>query len=80
MINQFQHLKGVPVSPEEFDAFGHYINCQNGIINLRNGKLLPHYPALMMSKICYTDYDLDREKPVKWLKFLDDLTAMSSHL
>lgn len=80
MIKECQHLDGIPASPEMFDSFGDYFNCQNGIINLRNGELLPHEPALLMSKISNSEYDVEHKKPEKWLKFLDDVTAGNKDL
>lgn len=80
MIKECQHLEGIPANPDDFDAYPDYVNCQNGIINLRNGELLPHDPILMMSKICYAEYDVSGKKPTMWLKFLDDVTAGDKEL
>lgn len=75
MIKECQHLDGIPASPEVFDAYSDYLNCQNGIINLRNGELIPHDHNFMMSKICFAEYDTTHKKPKQWLKFLDDVTG-----
>ena len=74
MIKECQHLYDIPAVPEDFDAYADYINCQNGIINLRNGELIPHDSNFMMSKICNCEYDIARKKPEMWLRFLDDVT------
>lgn len=74
MIKEAQHLNGIPASPDDFDKFTDYLNCQNGIINLRNGELMPHDSELMMSKICMSEYDTSGAKPELWLRFLDDVT------
>ncbi len=75
MIVEAQHLEGIPVMIDELDSYTDYLNVQNGIINLRNGELMPHDPNFMMSKICNTEYDnVSGKKPVRWLKFLDDIT------
>lgn len=74
MIKECQHLDGIPVSPDMFDSYTDYLNCQNGIINLRNGELIPHDASFMMSKICLAEYDADHAKPKQWLKFIDDVT------
>jgi len=74
MIRECQHLDGVPASPDDFDGYTDYINCVNGIVNLRNGELIPHDSNFMMSKICYSEYDNSGKKPELWLKFLDDVT------
>jgi len=35
----------------EFDKDAHLYNCQNGVIDLRTGELLPHDPRYLMSQI-----------------------------
>lgn len=74
MIKECQHLDGIPASPEEFDAYFDLLNCQNGIVNLKNGELIPHDASFMMSKICNSEYDVKRGKPKLWLSFLNDVT------
>lgn len=74
MIKECQHIKDIPASPDDFDAYPDYLNSQNGIINLRNAELMPHDPNFMMSKACNSDYDIKKAKPTLWLKFLDDVT------
>ena len=74
MIKECQHLDGIPASPDCFDAYMDYLNCQNGIVNLRNGDLMPHDSQLMLSKICNTDYDPSGKKPELWMSFLNDVT------
>ena len=74
MIKECQHLNDIPASPEDFDAYTDFLNCQNGVINLRNGELMPHDSRLMLSKICNCEYDVKKRKPVRWLQFLDEIT------
>ena len=75
MIKECQHLDGIPVLPEEMDAYTDYLNVQNGIVNLRNGELMPHDSAFMMTKCGYSEYDnTSGKQPELWLKFLDDVT------
>lgn len=73
MIRECQHLYDIPASPDDFDAYTDYLNCQNGIVNLRNGELIPHDANFMMSKICFAEYD-NSKPPKLWLRFLDDVT------
>jgi len=80
MIKECQHLAGIPVSQNEMDSYVDYINCRNGIINLRTGELIPHDSAFMMSKICNSDYDQSGKKPELWLRFLDDITNGNKEL
>lgn len=74
MIKETQHLGDIPITPEQLDTQEDYINVQNGIINLRNGELLPHDSAMMMSKIAGAEYDPSGKKPERWLQFLDEIT------
>lgn len=74
MIKECQHLYDVPASPEDFDSYLDFLNVQNGVVNLRNGELMPHDSRLMMSKICNCEYDVKKRKPKRWLKFLDEIT------
>ena len=74
MIKECQHLFDIPASLEDFDAYADFLNCQNGVVNLRNGELMPHDSSLMLSKICNAEYDVKKRKPELWLKFLDDVT------
>lgn len=74
MVKECQHLEGVPVMPEDFDGHEIYINCKNGIVNLKTGDLLPHVRELMMSKITMCEYDAQHRQPKKWLQFLNDVT------
>lgn len=81
MIKECQHLEGIPVLPEEMDAFNDYLNCQNGVINLRNGELLPHDSNFLMTKCSFAEYDNQSGKqPELWLKFLDDVTNGNKEL
>lgn len=74
MVKECQHLHGIPAAPDEFDSYAEYLNCQNGIVNLRTGELLPHDSNFAMSKICYSEYDVEGKEPTLWLKFLADVT------
>lgn len=74
MIRECQHLYDIPASPDMFDGYTDFLNCQNGIVNLRNGELIPHDANFMMSKICNSEYDTKHKKPKMWLRFLNDIT------
>lgn len=74
MIKECQHLYDIPASPDDFDSYNDFLNCQNGVVNLKNGELIPHDSRLMLSKICDCEYDVKRRKPKRWLQFLDEIT------
>lgn len=71
MIKETEHLEGIPLLIDELDCYVDYLNTQNGIVNMRNGELIPHDMSFMMSKICNCEYDATSgKKPERWLKFL----------
>ncbi len=57
MIELAQSL--VPVTPDELDTDLWLLNCQNGIVDLRTGRLLPHAPQYLMTRICAAEYRPD---------------------
>lgn len=75
MIKEAEHRDGIPVLPEQMDADSTLLNVQNGVINLRNGELMPHSPALMMTRAGFAEYlPAAPKKPERWLAFLDEVT------
>lgn len=79
-IKECQHLQGIPASPDAFDAYPEYLNCQNGIVDMGTGELIEHDPTYMLSKICNADYDIEHKTPERWLAFLDDITGHNADL
>ena len=74
MIKETEHLEGIPLLIDELDCYVDYLNTQNGIVNMRNGELIPHDMSFMMSKICNCEYDATSgKKPERWLKFLSEV-------
>lgn len=73
MITETQHLDGIPILPDQMDAYQEYLNCQNGIVNLRNGELMPHVPEFMMTKLCLCEYDTSSKVPKRWIQFLNEV-------
>lgn len=57
------------VLPHDFDRDPFLLNCRNGIVDLRTGKLLPHDPEHLLTKICGTSYDPDAKSHL-WSRFL----------
>ncbi len=64
---------------EDFDADPFLLNVQNGVLNLRTGKLLPHAPALRLTKLAGCAFDPAAECPT-WLRFLDDVFLRDAEL
>ena len=80
MVKEAQHLMDIPAAPDDFDGYTDFLNCENGVVNLRNGELFPHDPSYMLTKKCDCEYDVRHGRPEMWLKFLDDITGGNADL
>ena len=56
-----------------------YINCENGVVDVLNGKLLKHSPDYMFKHYIHAKYDPDAKAPV-FKKYLDDITGGDDEL
>ncbi len=72
MVRLARSIDGVPVLPEALDRDGWLLNVRNGTIDLRTGKLRPHDPADLCTKLCPVDYDPQAECP-RWDAFLEQV-------
>lgn len=79
MIEETQHLPGIPILPNEMDRYKDALNVQNGIVDLKTGKLRPHDRRLKMSMIADVEYVEGAQCP-NWLKFLDEITLWDEEL
>ena len=59
----------VRIDPNELDADPWLLNCRNGTVDLRTGKLRPHSQTDCMTKLCPTPYQPDAKAP-RWEEFL----------
>lgn len=62
----------LPVKIEQLDSNKYLMNCQNGILDLKTGSLLPHASHHLMTKIADAGYEEDAECP-NWIKFLESV-------
>lgn len=62
--------EGIVVSPDDLDADPFLLNCRNGVLDLRTGRLRPHDPGLMLTKMAGTAYDPQAAGP-DFAKFLE---------
>lgn len=74
MIELARSERGVPVQPEELDADGMLLNCENGTIDLRTGKLREHRRDDLLTKLAPVDFDADAVAPL-WAEFLETVLA-----
>jgi len=77
MIKLAQALVAVTVAELDVDPW--LFNVQNGTLNLQTGELLPHDPALLITKLAPVAYDSQAQAPV-WDKFLTDVFAGNTAL
>jgi putative DNA primase/helicase len=57
MIGLGQTEDGIPVRPGELDQDRFSLNCQNGTVSLRTGKVCPHRAGDLLTKITPVSYD-----------------------
>ena len=60
-------------SAAEFDQEPDFLNCPNGVVNLRTGDLIPHNPSQRFTHCAKVDYIPDAD-PTPWLEWLVEAT------
>jgi putative DNA primase/helicase len=73
MLQIARSLPPIAVCAESFNRDPWLLNCLNGTIDLRTGKLRPHNPADMITKLCPVEYD-PQAKLELWDDFLQTAT------
>lgn len=79
MLRLAQSDPQLAVVADELDANDYHLNCNNGIIDLRTLKLLPHDPKLLCTKLAPVTYDIRAECPT-FLRFIDRIFASDQNL
>lgn len=79
MLKEAMHIGKTPVRNCDFDKDAFLLNCENGIVNLKTGQILPHDRKYMMSKNTHIEVDMDNE-PQVWIKCLNDIFLQSKEL
>jgi len=64
----------MPICVDDLDRDSWALNCLNGTVNLKTGKLRKHQRTDNLTKVCPTEFQPDAESPV-WAKFLRDVFA-----
>jgi putative DNA primase/helicase len=62
----------LPISQDELNKDTFKLNCKNGVIDLRTGKLLPHERSMYMTKNTQVEYDPNAKCPT-WIQFLESI-------
>ena len=79
MLKEAMHIGKTPVRNSDFDKNIFFLNCENGVVDLRTGTLMPHNRDYMMSKNTHIEIDMDNE-PKVWLKCVNDIFRNSKGL
>jgi putative DNA primase/helicase len=62
----------VPGERDDFDRHKYLFNVENGIVDLKTGKLLPHDREKKLTKITNVEFDENAKSPT-WLVFLEQI-------
>ena len=62
----------LPAQPGDFDADPFLLNCQNGTLDLHTGKLQPHRPADLLTKMTNVSFD-EGAQCLRWDRFLMEI-------
>ena len=73
-LDLFKGEDGVATRVKEWDPDPFLLNVQNGVVDLRTGNLVPHDPALMMTRITEGAYRPGAESEL-FERFLIDITG-----
>lgn len=64
----------LPVLPEAFNVHLYLLNCENGTLDLRTGKLRPHRPSDMLTRCLKINYN-PQATCQRWATFIDGIFA-----
>ncbi len=67
-------MPDITIRSDELDQNLWLLNCQNGTIDLKTGKLLPFNPKDYITRICSTPYDANKDIPL-WTSLLDKVSG-----
>ena len=69
MIRLAESEPGIPITPDQLDADPWLLNCQNGTIDLKTGKLRPHDQRDLITRMATAEFDPAATCP-GWDQFL----------
>jgi putative DNA primase/helicase len=65
---------GMSVAVDELDQQAFVLNVSNGVVDLRDGKLIPHDSRQLLTRLCPVEFDPKAECPL-WRKFISEIFA-----
>lgn len=72
LLKELKSVAGVHADIEDFDKHPFYLAARNGVIDLRTSELLPHDPALLLTRRVEHDYIKDAPAN-RWRLFLEEV-------
>lgn len=79
MISLAESEEGIPILPDQLDRDLWLLNCLNGTIDLKTGKLREHRTEDMITKIIPIEYDENAQCPL-WESFLNQILGSNKEL
>jgi len=79
MVKLARSEPGIAVMPSELDRDAWLLNCKNGTVDLRTGKLRPADRSDMITKLCPTAFNPDASS-YAWDRFLEAIFGASQSL
>lgn len=65
--------RNISIKQEELNAHPYYLNCKNGVVDLRTGELIPRDPKFYLTQICNAEYRAGYHNPIVDKFFCDIL-------
>lgn len=76
MLKEAQHISIIPTQNADYDKDPYLLNCKNGVVDLKTGRILPHERKYMLSRNTGIDCDLSGE-PELWIDTLSGIFQKS---
>lgn len=72
MVDLLRSQPGIGIDHDELDNNGWLLNCPNGVLDLKTGRLAPHRRGDHLTRLCPTRFDPDARCP-HWEQFLCEI-------